>query len=197
MDIKIKFTNLSDEANPNIVLFHKSVPDASERVIAWKVIGNCGTGQAYTFDYPAGYYICVKDPWGNVSNWQQVKNGQRWDVVLSPSGDILTLDQMPVADENAVEVKNCLLQGPIEVYLYKDDKLVASQTGIFRNQMACFRLEPVMWAGVMPQAKEGDIISLANVSGITQIPLKNITGAELIVSGSSESSYAFIVNPVS
>lgn len=137
------------------------------------------------------FYVGSQDSWGNVTNLQLGQNGQRWNVVRSTSGDILTLDSNPASSMTEVEVKNCLVQGAVNAQIYKDGKLLASKTGISPQQKAVFEFKPTIWVGVVSEVEEGDIMNSAILSDInTEISLLGITRANLIMTGGGVGSTA-------
>jgi hypothetical protein len=202
MDIEITFINNSyDENNSNVVIFQKNVATNFEEIaVAWRVIENCGRNWSHKFTYPMNFYVGAMDSWGNVSNLQAAVNGQKWDVVRSTSGDILTLDPNPASSFTEVEIKNCLSMGSVDAQIYKDGKLLATKTGVSPQQKAVFEFKPTIWVGVVSEIEEGDIMNSAILSDInTEISLLGITKANLVMTGggvgSSATPFTFTLVP--
>ncbi|HVU95433.1 MAG TPA: hypothetical protein VHE34_09420 [Puia sp.] len=186
MDIKINFINQSyDQNNSRIVIFQKNVAtNFGEIAVAWRVIENCGRNWKHSFTYPMEFQVGAQDPYGNVSDLQDAENGQKWDVVRSPSGDILVLDPTQASSLNEVEVKNVLPTGSIDAQIYKNGKLLATKTGVSPQQKAVFQFKPTIWVGVVSEIEEGDIMDSAILSDInTELSLLGLTTADLIMTG--------------
>jgi len=193
MDIEITFINQSyDENNSNVVIFQKNVATNFEEIaVAWRVIENCGRNWTHKFKYPMNFTVGAQDSWGNISDLQPAINGQKWNIVRSTSGDVLSLDSNPASSLNEVEVKNCLAVGAIDAQIYKDGKLLATKTGVSPQQKAVFEFKPTIWAGVVSEIEEGDIMNSAILSDInTEISLLGITKANLIMTGGGVGSSA-------
>lgn len=185
MDIELTFINQSDDVNnSSILIFQKNMAGANEQPIAWTVIENCGKGWKHPFKYPLSSYISVKDSWGNVSDLQPAENGQTWQVVKSPSGNVLSLDTQSSAGADKIEVKNGLSMGSIDAQIYKDGRLLATRTGLDPQQSALFGFNVTLWIGVVSQIEEGDVINSAILSQInTEISLLGIAKANIIMTG--------------
>lgn len=186
MDIQITFVNQSyDQNNSRIVIFQKNVAtNFGEIAVAWRVIKNCGRNWTYKFNYPMNFQIGAQDPFGNVSNLQDAENGQKWDVVRSSSGDILSLDTTQASSLNEVEVKNLLPTGSIDAQIYKDGKLLATKTGVSPMQKAVFEFKPTIWVGVVSEVEEGDIMDSAILTDInSEFSLLGVASADLIMTG--------------
>ncbi|MCG8331744.1 MAG: hypothetical protein MI974_28925 [Chitinophagales bacterium] len=186
MNIEITFINQSfDTNNSSVVIFSKNVAtDFEELAVAWRVIKNCGRNWSHKFTYPMQTQVGAKDAWGNVSNLQNAINGQKWDIIRSSSGDILSLDSAPASSLSEIEIANMLPQGSIDAQIYKDGKLYAAKNGVAPQQKAVFQFKPTLWVGVVSQVDEGQIMDSAIVSSInTEISLLGINTANLIMTG--------------
>ena len=186
MDIKITFINNSnDQNNSNVVIFQKNTAsDFEETAVAWHVIDDCGPDRSHTFNYPLNFKVGTQDSWGNLSDLLPAVNGQKWNVVRSTSGDVLTLDSTPASSQNEVEIKNCLGAGSVDAQIYKEGKLLAQKTGIAPQQKAVFQFKPTIWVGVVSDIAQGEVMNSAILSKIhTEIPLLGITKANLIMTG--------------
>ena len=193
MDIEITFINQSyDQNNSDVVIFQKNVATNFEEIaVAWQVIKNCGLNWSYTFTYPMNFTIGAQDSWGNVSNQLPATNGQKWDVVQSTSGDILSLDSAPASSLTEVEIKNCLGVGSVDAQIYKSGKLLATKTNVAPQQKAVFEFKPTIWVGVVSQVVQGQVMNSAILSDInTEISLLGITKANLIMTGGGKGNTA-------
>lgn len=186
MDIEITFINQSnDPGNHNVVIFKKNVATSfEETAVAWTVIENCGRNWRHKFSVPMEMYVGAMDSWGNVSDLQLAENGQKWNVVRSTSGDILSLDSNPASGLTEIEIKNCLAVGSVDAQIYLSGKLLATKTGVSPQQKAVFEFKPTIWVGVVSNVEEGDIMNSAILSDInTEISLLGITKANLVMTG--------------
>lgn len=186
MNIRIRFVNKShDMNNSDVVIFSKNdTANFDEMAVAWRVIKNCGRDWSHTFDYPLGFQVGAQDSYGNVSDLKNAVYGQKWDIIRSSSGDILTLDDQTASSPLEVEIKNNLSKGSINAQIYKDDKLFAMQTGVSPGQKSAFSFKPNLWVGVVSQVEEGAVMNSAILSDInTEISLLGILSADLIMTG--------------
>lgn len=204
MDIELTFINESqDENNSDVVIFQKNMaPSATKTVVAWTVIENAGKGWSHKFIYPMNFSVGATDSWGNVSDQFPAMNGQIWNVERSTSGDIIVLDPNPAATSTEVEIKNDLSEGSIDAQIYRDGRLLATQTGVAPQQSAVFGFTPTLWIGVVSQIGQGDIIDPILVADITtEISLLGITKANIVMTGggvgSTATPFVFTLVPTS
>jgi hypothetical protein len=186
MDIKITFINQSyDQNNSKIVIFQKNVAtNFGEVAVAWRVIENCGRNWTHRFAYPMDFQVAAMDSYGNISDMKSAVNGQKWDVIRSTSGDILSLDAAQASSLTEVEVKNLLPTSSIDAQIYKDGKLLATKTGVSPQQKAVFQFNPTIWVGVVSEVEEGEVMDSAILSDInTELSLLGLTSANLIMTG--------------
>jgi hypothetical protein len=193
MDIEITLINQSYSANnSSVVIFQKNVATNFEEIaVAWKVIENTGRNWSHKLIYLMDFYVAAADSWGNAADPQLAANGQKWDVVRSTSGDVLTLDSNSASGMNEVEIKNVLPMGSIDAQIYRNGKLLATKTGVSPQQKAVFEFKPTIWVGIVSEIQEGDIMNSAILSNInTEISLLGITKADLIITGGGAGSTA-------
>lgn len=199
MDIEITFINQSNvHNNSDVVVFQKNVATKFDATaVAWRVIKSAGRNWRHKFRYPMNFYVGAQDAWGNVGNLQQAVTGQKWDVVRSTSGDLLTLDSNSASSFSEVEIKNCLPTGSIDAQIYKDGKLLAAKTGVSPQQKAVFEFKPTIWVGVVSGIEEGDVMNPAILSDInTEISLLGITKVNLIMTGGGATPVKFTLVPI-
>ena len=185
MDIQLNFVNQSsDHNNSEIVIFQKNVADpTSETAVAWIVIKDCGPGWHHPFTYFLQNCVGAKDSLGNYSDLHIAENGQKWDVVLTTSGDQVTLDASHGSSPEAITICN-RLQGAIDGYIYKGGKLIAAKTNMQPGMEANFELVPTIWLGVVAEMEEGSIMNPAIVKQLnTEISLLGIAKADIVMTG--------------
>ena len=186
MDIEITFINNSDDMNnSNVVIFQKNMAaDIDSKVVAWKVIKNCGRNWSHKIIYPTQFEVAVADSHGNNSNLHTATNSQKWAVILSPSGNVLKLQPESAANPDEVEIANNLETGAINAQIYKSGSLLAIKTGISPEEKGTFKFQPEIYVGVISQIEEGQEINPAIIEGFTQkFSLFDITKANLIMTG--------------
>lgn len=194
--IKLNFINKSsDTNNSSIVIFQQNVAeDFGEIAIAWKVIENCGRLDNHPFTYPMAFQVSASDSYGNYTPQLNSANGQAFDMIKSPSGDILQLSSVPATNSDEVEIRNNLETGAIDANCYRDGKLLATKTGLAPGQKAVFEFQPKIYIGVVSQIEEGDVMNSAIISQInSQINLFGIRSADIVMTGGGpgKSSTAF------
>ncbi len=184
-DIKLNLINNSnDRNNSRIVIFQKNEATSFEELsVAWRVINNLGQGWHHPFTYPMAMTISASDSWGNFSAQKTAENGQQFEVVRDPSGDILKYGGA-ASSPNEVEVLNALGQGAINANVYRDGKLLAAKTAIAPGQKAVFQFRPTLWIGVASQVEEGKVMNSAILSEInTELSLFGIASADIVMTG--------------
>lgn len=198
MNIEITFVNESyDQNNSSIVIFQKNVATSFEEIaVAWQVIKNCGRNWSHKFKYSMDFMVGAEDSSGNVSDLQPALDGQKWNVIRSSSGDVLSLDPSGASSQREVEVKNFLPQGAINAQIYKSGKLLATKTGVSPQQKAVFQFNPTIWVGVVSEIEEGEIMNSAILSDInTEISLLGLTKADLLMTGGGAYPFKFTLVP--
>lgn len=185
-DIELTFINESqDQNNSDVVIFAKNVAtDFDEIAVAWKVIQNCGRGWSHKFTYSSDFFIGASDSYGNTSNLNEARFGEKWEVVDSNSGSKVQLSNEPASSMNEVEMENALMRGSIDAGIYKGGDLYLSKKGVSPGQKAVFSFKPTIWIGVASQVVQGEVMNSAIISDInTEISLFGITKANIIMRG--------------
>jgi len=185
VDIKITLIDKTEQqGKTNVVIFRKNVADPDAPVVAWKIIETDARRRIHPFTITQRFFVAAQDSWGNVSDLQIAENGQKWNVVRSTSGDVLSLDYQPAASPNEIEIKNALVVGAVSAQIYSDGRLLATKNGLAPQQKAVFGFKPSIWVGVVSQIEEGDIMNSAILAAInTEISLAGITQADLVMTG--------------
>lgn len=185
--IKLNFINRSQDANnSSVVIFQKNTVESfEENAIAWKVIQNCGQLDNHPFVFPLNFSVSASDAYGNYTPRINAWDGQAFDMVLAPSGDILQLSTTASDVPTQVEVRNNLSRGAINAMCYKDKKVVAAKTNLAPGQKAFFEFSPRIYIGVVSQVvEEGSVLNSAIISEInTEINLTGIRSADIVMTG--------------
>jgi len=184
MDIQLNLVNNSNSDDPSVVIFQKNVAtNFDEFVIAWKVIRIFGQGDNHPFVFPIGMQIGASDSWGNHIPGLNANTGELYHVTLTGSGDTLSY-LCPATSPTKIQLKNGLAVGAINADIYKNERLLATQTSIAPGQMAAFEFKPTIWIGVVNQVMEGEGMNSAILSDInTEISLLGIAKADIVMTG--------------
>ncbi|MGN7824011.1 hypothetical protein ACTJJB_28055 [Chitinophaga sp. 22536] len=184
-DIRLNLINRSnDRNNSSIVIFQRNEATSfNELAVAWQVVRNLGQGWNHPFSYPMEMSVSASDSWGNYSPLKAAVNGQQFQVVRDPSGDILKYAGQATS-QNEVEILNALDLGAVNANVYRDGKLLATKTAIAPGQKATFQFRPTIWIGVVSQVVEGQLINSAILQQInTELSLFGIASADIVMTG--------------
>lgn len=184
--IKLNFINHSNDTNnSDVVIFQKNVAeDFSEIAVAWTVIQNCGVGGHHPFSYPMEVTVDACDSWGNYTVQLPAPSGSAFEVVKSPSGDVIQQSATSASSTSEIDIRNQLNQGAINANVYRDGRLCATKTNISPGQKAVFTFKPTIWIGVVSQVEQGDVMNSAIISDInTEISLLGIASADIVMTG--------------
>jgi hypothetical protein len=184
-DIRLNLINRSnDRNNSSIVIFQKNEATSfGELAVAWQVVNNLGQGWNHPFVYPMEMSVSASDSWGNYSPQKSAVNGQQFQVVRDPSGDILKYASQS-SSQNEVEVLNALDKGAINANVYRDGKLLATKTSVAPGQKAVFQFRPTIWIGVVSQIEQGELINTAILQQVnTELSLFGIASADILMTG--------------
>jgi hypothetical protein len=185
MDIRLNFINRSnDQSNSDVLVFQKNPATGFEELaIAWLVIRNCGRGDNHPFVYPQAMAVGCSDAWGNYTPRLVAQNGQLFHMIKNASGDVLQLAG-DGNDPRAIQVRNDLSAGAIDVTIYKADRPLAATTGVMPAMTVSFQFEPTIYIGVASQIEQGQVINSAIMSTInTEISLLGIASADIVMTG--------------
>jgi len=183
---RLNFINRSnDRSNSRVVIFQKAEKTTfDELTIAWKVIQNCGQGDYHPFVYEYNMQITSGDSYGNFTTPMTAYPGDRFDMILDPSGDILQKSSTPAASPSAVEVYNGLSKGSLSANIYRSGMLLASKSVVAPGQKAVFDFKPSIYIGVASEVEQGQTMDSAVLSEINkQIYLTGIASADLVMTG--------------
>jgi hypothetical protein len=199
-EVKLNFINQSGSENADVVVFQKNEIPEYGQVVAWEVIRNCGRMDNHPFTYPSTIYVSANDGYGNYTPQMYAEPGDTYAMVQTLSGDQLvkTVDSANVTN---VVVKNQLETSSINANIYRGGKRLAIQTDIIPEQMAAFKFKPIIYMGVVPQVKEGEVMGPAIVSQIdTSFSLLGVSSADIIMTGGGSGPdaqlYAFVLDNV-
>lgn len=185
MDIQLNFINHSNDQNRSqVLIFAKNVTTSNDELhVAWTVIQNCGQGCNHPFVYSLKNSVSAGDSWGNYTPQLAASDGEKFEMVLTQSGDQLRAAGT-ANNPREVAVLNNLQQGAISANIYKSGRLFATKTGLAPQQEAVFQFKPTIWIGVVSQVEQGQIINAAIISEVnTEISLLGIQSADIVMTG--------------
>jgi len=184
-DIQLTFINQSTDANNNdIVIFQKNVATSfNQLAVAWKVVSASSVGgNPVTFPMTT-LAAGASDSFGNYSLMKPAQHGQMFAAVHTPTGIDLRPAATP-AGANEITVTNGMAQGSINASIYRDNRLLAIQTGIPPQQKAVFAFNPTIWIGMVPHIVEGQVMDSAVQATInTELSLQGIASADIVMTG--------------
>jgi hypothetical protein len=183
--IRLNFINQSNDVNnSDVVIFQKNEASGfGETAVAWLVIQNCGRGDNYPFSFPMDSYVSVFDSYGNYTPQLLANPGDAFQMISSPSGNMLTYKG--AADgPTEIDVINNLPLGPINANIYKGGKLLGTKTDIVPGQKAAFLFTPTIYLGLTSDVTEGEVMNSATIATLnTQISLLGISSADILLTG--------------
>lgn len=184
--IKLNFINKSQDVNnSSVVIFQQNVAeDFGEIAIAWKVIENCGRLDNHPFNFPLNFKVSASDSYGNYTPQITAYDGQAYEMINAPSGDVLQMATGPATNPNEVEVQNNLDQGAISANVYRDGKLLATKSNLAPGQKAVFEFQPRIYIAAISQVEQGDVMNSAIIQQVnTEISLFGLISADIVMTG--------------
>jgi hypothetical protein len=183
--IKLNFINKSNDANnSSVVIFQKNVGGpASDEVVAWTVIENCGPLENHPFTFSDTFQISSGDASGNYLPQTEARPSDLFARVSTSSGDALQVFGAANSPDE-IQVRNDLNAETISTNIYRDGKLLAIKTGIAPGQNAVFQFPPSIFIGVASQILEGDVMDPAILTTVnSELSLLGIAYADIIMTG--------------
>lgn len=192
MDIKLRFFNHSIDGNTSeVVIYQKNLTTSIASLsMAWKVIHYCGRDCYHPFVYPDSYEVAVADGNGSFSPRMQAQNGQRLQLLSTPTGSRRLSLAGNASASNELELLN-MSRGAIDVHVFNDGRIIGIETSVVPGQKAVFQYKPALWVTVASQVIEGMAISSAVMSNVaTEISLIGIASADVVMTGGGPGEYS-------
>jgi hypothetical protein len=193
VDIQLNFINQStDTNNSQIVIFQKNVAGSFNAIaVAWTVVPVSSLGGINPVTFPMTTLSAgASDSWGNYTPMMPAQHGQTFAAVHTATGIDLRSPATP-AGTNEITVTNGMALGAINAGIYRDNKLLAIQTGIPPQQKAVFAFHPTIWVGLAPNIVEGQVMDSAVQTTInTELSLLGIASADIVMSGGGSGATA-------
>ncbi|HEY0061180.1 MAG TPA: hypothetical protein VGC21_03600 [Telluria sp.] len=198
MDIKLNYRNDSNDiAGSRIVIFQRNVAvDYEEIAVAWKVIQNCGSGEHHPFVFPILMQVDASDIDGNFSQRLDATNGNVFSLSEQPSGHQLARTD-EIGSPRELHVRNDLEYGAITCNVYKGTRLLATKRNVSPGEKGVFRFNPTIWIGVVSDVVEGELMDSAVITSVnTEISLRGIESADIVMAGGNNERYRFSLENV-
>lgn len=189
---RLCFVNNSGSFSPlDIVLFQRNkMPEAGQVAIAWKVLRNCAHASRVPSDFPLKLSIGASDPYANYTPQLEVRHGQLFSVALTKSGDMLVPTGYTVAPDQ-IDVRNDLIQGMTNAWMYRDGRLLGGKTNIAPGQTAAFRFDATLCIGISTShVEDGQLMDETKIFPLGEIPLDNIDEADIVITGGGQGTGA-------
>lgn len=184
--------------SPDIVIFQKRKgAQATDKVIAWRVIKNLSNATVYPFSYTSKFNVSAIDAYDSQTPSFPATKGQRWDFVSENMIDTLKLSPSPASNGDAVEIFNAHPYGPTTGVILRDGKRLA-ETMIPPNQKASFEFEPRLFIGVVRNVREGSAIPeyLFQDHAFTGLDLNNLSSATIVMKGDRQGQVTFSLQDI-
>ncbi len=181
----------ADGSDAHVVLFQQVAPPGSNvRPLAWKVIRYCGRDCSHPFRYGAPE-LGVIDAYGNHTPRLRAAAGERYRYGgedgarrLTPAGGSAAGDLLLVRNE--------LPRGAIRAVLGNDGRPVAVSGAMAPQQVAGFRLAPVLWIAFAADVEEGQALpaDLLAPGRATPLHLDGLASARIVLRGGGKGTQA-------
>ncbi len=183
-NISLNLINRSQSVeDANVIIFQQNAAASTETSVAWKVISNLGPGDYHPFGLSIDLTVAAADPYGNITPQLPAPDGTRFDMISSPMGNRLNLNERPASSPQVVEIYNELPVGSVSALAYRNGLLLAQTTGIAQGQKAVFVFEPIIYLTLNSEIEEGQIMEGVSLNTTTQISLLGIKGADIVLTG--------------
>ena len=196
--ISLQLINKSDNANGlTVLIFQRNATlGHDETVVAWRVVRDLPQDGRDSFFFSDDLSVSASDSWGNFTPQFPVRPGQAYQMVLSVSGDVLQLYSPGASNPSEIDVRNGLSDGAINAQLYRSKELLATKTAIAPGQKASFAFQPTLFFGVVAQMEPGEIIPPSTLPELTEISLRGVQSADIVITGGAGAPYMFTLQNV-
>jgi hypothetical protein len=186
-DIVITLVNHTHDDTPfKAVIFQKNIAGTlAEACVAWKVFITPFKGSV-AFAVPINTTVAASDSYGIITPQLTAQNGNRFDMVSSPTGNQLRLSSKSASGSQVMEVYNELPIGSINAMVYRDNSLLAQETDFGPGQKAAFAFEPTLCISISTstQIRSGDILDATiTANPFFQFSLIGIRSADIVMTG--------------
>lgn len=184
---QLRFVNLSDDGGTStVVFFQKNSAAFRGGIVAWRVARHCGYRNYYDIPYSWDTAINTVDWHANHSECQAAYQGDVFHIDKHRYGKRLTAKAQK-AYPTEIWVQNSLDRGAMCVNLYRSGCLVAQQANVIPQQWAKFDIQHRIYAAVMPDVKQGDVIPERLLSTpATEFCLYGIVSADIVMLGGGQ-----------
>ncbi|MGD9123869.1 MAG: hypothetical protein PVG60_02190 [Desulfarculaceae bacterium] len=175
--------NTNYTGNLELVLFQTNSASADKSsAVAWKVVNSLGMGCSHAFTYTSSMQARFTDSFGTTTQMVEAEPGQVFSLVRDETGENITYAGQ-ASNPARLEMNNGLETGTVDANIYKDDKLLATESQMSPGQAEAFLFNPVIWIANGFPVQEGQTVSLDSLSNITGIPVNGIASADIVITG--------------
>ena len=189
--IQLSISNLSQsDSIPKIVMYQRNLKALTSRVVAWSVLEKLGYEDFHPFLYQSEYQIFAVDSAGNKSKLQSVSQGQRLDIFKANGGLESALSNVPAASPLEFQVAN-LTSESIDIHVLNSGNLVYYEKKVAVQKVIDFQFSESIYLGAVSGViKQGGELSTDMIAESinTQLPLKEIASADIIMSSATTSN---------
>ncbi|MGD8561337.1 MAG: hypothetical protein PVG03_02330 [Desulfarculaceae bacterium] len=174
--------------NLEVVLFQLNSASAdNDSAVAWKVVKSIKQG-THPFTFISSMQAGFSDTYGYTTRRIDVTTGQVFSFVRDETGDNI-INTGTTSSPARFEMSNSLETGSVDANIYKDDKLLATESQMSPGQAEAFLFNPVIWIATGSSVQEGQTVSLDSLNNITGIPLNGIASADIVITGNGAGPY--------
>ncbi len=181
--IRIRLVNQSQATDNPIIAVSCTAPVPGERVVAWRLIQNIGSGSIFPFTYSQALNIVVGDSDGNYTPMQLAELGALFVMTRTPSGNQL-LRSSESGQSNTVTVRNMLPNGSINIDIYRDQHVCAQIPSLYPNAQGVLSFRPMIYIGRAIDVQKGATATTVEFTDeLTQINLSSYRNFDVVMRG--------------
>lgn len=185
---QLKVINLCDSPRPqNIIFFQKNCArgNIDNSIIAWHVINQLSYDHYCEINLSNKLFASVSDYYGNHKPQIKLRPGYLYKITEDTS-QTRFIESGLGTHPLEIQVENALNQGAYDINIFRNDKLLSRYSSLIPREKTSFQFKYILWAGVLPKVKEGEVILISEKEIDTifqQFYLIGIKKAELILVG--------------
>ncbi len=144
-----------------------------------------GKESSWIFTFPRSIQIGAEDFYGDKAGLFEAFDGDYFTYKLDVTGPVLVLDE----DKNNPGhiMLNNNTGEPISASIYRDGKLLSTQTEILDEQTVSFNFNEEIYFGIYSSGElnEGELVDFVNFSYAVKFDFSHLNSATVTVTGSS------------
>jgi hypothetical protein len=185
---QLKVINLCDSPKPqNIIFFQKNCArgNIDDSIIAWHVIHQLSYDHYYELNISNKLFASISDYYGNHKPQIKLRPGYSYKITQDTS-QTRFIESGLGTHPLEIQVENTLNQGAYNINIFRNDKLLNRYNSLIPKEKTSFQFKYIIWVGVLPTIKEGEIILISEKELNTifqQFYLVGVKKAELLLVG--------------